>query len=85
MADPVIERRAAIARWCAIGRRVGWGLIALAVVVFAVGAVTGFSDAVIVTVVAALAASAVALIPAVIFGYGVSAAEKEDRGEPFTY
>ena len=77
--DPTLIRRARIARLTRIGQRAGYGLLAAAVVAFAAGMVTGFTSAVAVVVVACLAAGSVVLAPAIVFGYAVRAAEREDR------
>ena len=77
--DPVVVRRARIARWAAAGQRAGYALFGLAVILFVAGAAAGFSREVVVGVVAALAAGSVVLAPAIVFGYAVKAAEREDR------
>ena len=79
--DPVVVRRARIARWVGLAKRVGYGLLLLAIVAFAVAAIAGFpSGLVTVTVVALIAACVVLPVPIVI-GYGLRAAEREDRDE----
>jgi hypothetical protein len=80
--DPVVARRSRARRWAAIGLRAGYGAYAVAMAAFAFGAVTGFSPTVVAIVVAALAAGSVVLAPAIVIGYGVRAADREDRGEP---
>ncbi len=77
--DPVIARRAVIARLVRIGQRLGYGLLGAAAAVFAVGAVNGFSATITTLVVIALAAGSIVLAPAIVFGYAVSAADREDR------
>ena len=78
--DPVLARRAALARMAGLGQRVGYGLIAVAVVGFAVGLVVGFNNRLVAVVVGgALAATTVTLLPAIILGFAVKAAEREDR------
>jgi len=47
-ADPVLRRRAQIARLVSIGQRVGYSLFALAVVAFGVGFAAGFTTTVVV-------------------------------------
>lgn len=79
--DPVLARRARLARLAAGGQRVGYALLLVALVAFFAGAVTGFPAASIVIVVGALAATTLVLLPAIVLGYAVRAAEKEDRGE----
>ena len=79
--DPVRERRARIDRLAAAGRRLGYTLMLVAVVAFAVGVVPGFSTPVTTAVTASLAASTVTLARALVAGYAVKAAEREDREE----
>lgn len=78
--DPVLQKRARIARMVSIGQRVGYGLFGLAVVLFFVGLFTSWSDALTTAIVVSLLVGSVILAPAIIFGYGVKAAERADRG-----
>lgn len=77
-ADPVLARRARIARLVSIGQRVGYLLFALAVVLFVVGAVIDFSDGLVRVIVVCLVVGSIVLAPAIVFGYAVKAAERED-------
>ena len=77
-ADPVLARRARIAAWCSQGKRVGYGLYAIALVLFFVGLGTGFDHGVATAITAALLVGAVFLVPAIVFGYGVKAAERDE-------
>lgn len=77
--DPVRAQRAQWARWSATGKRVGYALVALAVVAFAVGFATDFPATSVTVVVASLVGSTVTLAPGIVFGYAVKAAEREDR------
>jgi hypothetical protein len=77
--DPVRARRARWARAAAIGQRAGYAAFAVAVVAFAVGATTGLTDAVVVLVIGALAVGSLVLAPAIVLGYAVRAAERDDR------
>lgn len=77
--DPVRARRARIARWASLGKRAGYGLFLAAVVLFAVGLVGRFTGTVAVLIAVCLAVGSVVLLPAIIFGYAVRAAEREDR------
>lgn len=51
-------------------------------VAFAFGAVLGFAAWLVTTIVAAMAVGSILLAPAIVFGYGIRAAEREERGEP---
>jgi hypothetical protein len=77
--DPTLQRRAHIARWCEVGQRVGYGLFGAAIAVFVYGAISGFVQIVVTAVVTLLAVGSVVLAPAIVFGYGVKAADREDR------
>jgi hypothetical protein len=79
LTDPVLARRARIARWCALGKRVGYSLYLAAVVLFFVGLAVGFDHGVATAIVAAILVGGAALVPAIVFGYGVKAAEREER------
>jgi anaerobic C4-dicarboxylate transporter len=77
--DPTLKRRAQIARLTEMGQRVGYGLFGVAIVAFAIGAAAGFSGVDVFVVIACLAAGSAVLAPAIVFGYAVKAAEREDR------
>jgi hypothetical protein len=77
--DPVRARRTKIARWTLLANRVGWLLVAAAVATFVIGFAIGFSAAVATIVLVALVAGFVLLAPSIVLGYGVKAAEREDR------
>ena len=77
--DPVIVRRRRLARWADRGQRAGYALFAVAIVLFIVGFVTGFSSGVVTAVVVALVAGSLVLAPAIVVGYAVRAADRDDR------
>lgn len=77
--DPVAAARLRIARWVDLGRRVGFLALTVAVASFAVALYWGLPSLAVRTVIASLALAAVTLLPAIIVGYGVAAAEREER------
>jgi hypothetical protein len=78
--DPVLKRRAVIARWVTIAKRVGYSALLVAIVVFFVGLATGFPTwTVTATILALVIAFGVLPLP-IVLGYGVRAAEREDQG-----
>jgi hypothetical protein len=77
--DPVLVRRARIARWVAIGQRVGYGLFGFACVAFVVGFIVGFEAWLTTLIVASIVVGSLVLAPAIVFGYGVKAADRADR------
>lgn len=79
--DPVLARRARMKRLARLGKRIGYSCLLLAAVTFAVGFARDFTPGVVTLVVVALATGSVVLLPAIIVGYGVMAAERQERGE----
>ncbi len=77
--DPVLARRERIRRWVAMGQRGGYGLFAAAIAVFVLGFAAGFDGWVGPTIVACLVVGSIVLAPAIVFGYAVRAADREDR------
>lgn len=77
--DPVLARRRRIAGLVSLGQRVGYALFGAAVVLFVVGLVVGFGGAVTAGIVAAIVIGSLVLAPAIVFGYAVKAAERDDR------
>ncbi len=73
------ERRAQVAKWVLLANRVGYLFWAVALTVFFIGFGVGFHAVVSVTVITTLLTGAALLAPAIIFGYAVKAAEKDDR------
>ena len=78
-ADPVRLRRARAARFASMGKRIGYSLFLVAIVAFVAGAVAGFSSPYVTTVVVCLGVGSLLLAPAIVIGYGVKAAEREER------
>jgi len=83
--DPVLRRRAQVLRFTALGQRFGYACFALATVLFFVGLALQLPSWIITTIVVLLVAGSIVLLPAIILSYGAKAADKEDRGEPFSY
>ncbi|HXH58779.1 hypothetical protein [Iamia sp.] len=79
--DPVLAERRRIAAWVSRGQRLGYGLFGLAVVVFFVGFTVGFEQWAINVIVASIVIGSLVLAPALVFGYGVKAADRADRND----
>jgi hypothetical protein len=76
--DPVLERRARIAKWVRIGLSAGYGLFGIAVVLFLIGLVVGYTTPITTVIVSALVVGSIVLAPAIVFSYAVRAADKAD-------
>ena len=77
--DPILVRRARMQRLASAGQRTGYALLGVAVVAFVVGVAAGFSRPVQVLVIGGLLGMTLTLAPAIVLGYAVKAAAREDR------
>ncbi len=80
--DPVLARRATMERLASGGQRTGYALFALAMLLFVVGLIVGYSRSLTTAVVICLVLGSTVLAPSIILGYAVKAADREDRGLP---
>jgi sugar phosphate permease len=79
---PHIARRALISRLVTLGKRWGYGLFFIAMVLFFVGFVVGFTTPVTTVITICLVIGSLILAPAIVFHYGVRAAQREEAGIP---
>jgi hypothetical protein len=77
--DPVRIKRAKIARAASLAQRIGYSLYLFAVIAFFIGFFAGFTSGVVTIIVVTMAIGSVLLAPAIVAGYAVKAAEREDR------
>ena len=77
--DPVVARRARIARVVRYGQRAGYAALLVSVVSFVIAAATDFPAVAVDISIAALVAGIVILPVPIVLGYGVRAAEREER------
>jgi hypothetical protein len=79
MTDPVRARRRQVARWTQRANRLGYLCFGVAIVTFIVGFIVSFNGTVSAIVIASMIVGSVLLAPAIVLGYAVKAAEREDR------
>ncbi len=79
MTDPVRVRRQKIAKYTNLANRIGYLCWAIALVTFIIGFVGSFNDTVSTIVITTLIIGCVLLAPAIILGYAIKAAERDDR------
>jgi hypothetical protein len=77
--DPVRVRRAQVARWAVLANRAGYLLFGVAIALFVLAFIIGFTGPLAAAIVVSLVVGSVLLAPAIVLGYAVKAAEKEDR------
>ena len=78
--DPVAARRARIGHWAETGQRLGYVCIGVAVVAFVIAVIAGFPGWAVTVTLAGLLGATILLPPAIVLGYGVRKAEREDPG-----
>jgi hypothetical protein len=76
--DPVRARRAAVAKWNTVATRLGYLLFLVAIVMFFVALATDFSSGKVAVITTSMIAGSLLLAPAIVLGYAVKAAEKDD-------
>lgn len=77
--DPVRAKRAKVAKYTLLANRVGYLFYALAIATFIIGFAVSFNGAVSAIVIGSLVIGSILLAPAIVLGYAVKAAEREDR------
>ncbi len=77
--DPVRARRQRIGRLAAAGRKAGFTLFGLALLVVVLGLFTSLTGTVTAVATACLVVGSLVLAPGIVIGYGVRAAERDDR------
>lgn len=76
--DPILQQRARASRLADLGQRVGYGLYGIAMLLFFIGLFTSFSSTVSTVIIACIIAGSVVLAPAIVAGYAVKAAVRDD-------
>jgi TRAP-type mannitol/chloroaromatic compound transport system permease large subunit len=76
--DPVRQQRARIAKLASTAQRIGYLLFGVAVVLFFAGFFAGFTNGVVTAIVIAMVIGSFLLAPAIVAGYAVKAAERDD-------
>lgn len=76
--DPIRARRAQVAKWTLLANRIGYLVLALAVALFVLAFLFGFTSTMATLIVVALVLSFVLLAPSIVLGYAVKAADRAD-------
>jgi hypothetical protein len=77
--DPILEQRAKVRRIADMAKRIGYVLFLASMVLFFVGLATDLASGVIAAATVCLIAGCVVLAPAILLGYAVRGAERDDR------
>ncbi len=79
MNDEVLDRRIRIAKLVKLGKRIGYSLFLAAIILFFYGLAINFTDTLTGAIVACMVVGSLVLAPAIIMGYGVRSAHREDH------
>jgi len=79
--DPILDERARIARLVKLGLRTGYGLFGLTTVLFIIALFVGFHGYLTVSMTVLMFLGSFILAPAIVFSYGVKAANRADRND----
>ena len=77
--DPIQQRRARIARLVKIAQRAGYVALLVAVIAFIAGIAADFPGWLVTLTIAALVFAIVVLPVPIVLGYGIRAAERDER------
>lgn len=77
--DPIRARRRQIAHWTAVANRAGYLCFGLSIVCFVLAFAFGFNGTMSAIIIAGLIVGSILLAPAIVLGYAVKAAERDDR------
>lgn len=76
--DPVLARRAQVARIVAATKRLGYALLLAAIGAFTIGAISDFPSWTVGVAAVGLVGSSIVLPIPIVLGYGIRKAERED-------
>lgn len=76
--DPIRAKRSRIKRLTVVAKRVGYLLLLLSILVVGVGAVGRFTTTIAISATVLMFVALALLLPAILLGYAVTKAERED-------
>lgn len=79
--DPIRQRREQFRFWVNLAKRLGYGLLLVAIVLFFVAFAVDFNSTMATLIIVAFVASCVLLAPSIVLGYAVKAADRADRDD----
>ena len=79
MTDLVRARRQKVAKYTLLANRIGYLFYAVAIATFIIGFAVSFNGLVSGVVISSLVIGSILLAPAIVLGYGIKAAERDDR------
>ena len=81
MTDPLLSKRRLVSRFVKIGKRIGYSLWLVAIILFFALFATDFDGPLVTVVITTLIVGSVIFLPSIVLSYAVTAAEREDRAQ----
>ena len=81
MTDSLLSKRRLVSRFVKIGKRIGYSLWLVAIILFFALFATNFDGPLVTVVITTLIVGSVILLPSIVLSYAVRAAEREDRAQ----
>ncbi len=81
MTDSLLSKRRSVSRFVKIGKRIGYSLWLVAIILFFALFATDFDGPLVTVVITTLIVGSVILLPSIVLSYAVRAAEREDRAQ----
>ena len=81
MTDSRLSKRRLVSRFVKIGKRIGYSLWLVAIILFFALFATDFDGPLVTVVITTLIVGSVILLPSIVLSYAVRAAEREDRAQ----
>ncbi len=81
MTDPLLSKRRLVSRFVKIGKRIGYSLWLVAIILFFALFATDFDGPLVTVVITTLIVGSVIFLPSIVLSYAVRAAEREDRAQ----
>ena len=81
MTDSLLSKRRLVSRFVKIGKRIGYSLWLVAIILFFALFTTDFDGPLVTVVITTLIVGSVILLPSIVLSYAVRAAEREDRAQ----
>ena len=81
MTESLLSKRRLVSRFVKIGKRIGYSLWLVAIILFFALFATDFDGPLVTVVITTLIVGSVILLPSIVLSYAVRAAEREDRAQ----
>jgi len=79
MVDSLVSQRRLVGRFVKVGKRIGYSLWLIAIILFFALFATDFDGPLVTVIIVTLIVGSIILLPSIVMSYAVRAAEREER------